>query len=132
MKFDTPSTSASSYLKVPVAWGNHLPHPTRCLLTIYGEISYYSFDNSLLTGVTLVLESLWTDETKLSPDTNLLVNDLIENNARIKISRNPSMEERDILKKLPHHSKSMRFQLLKRRHGCELFFQQTDSWKTRD
>ena len=99
MKFDTPSTSASSYIKIPVVWGNQFPNPSRCIIAVYAvyeEISYFSLVKRL-SGVRLLLESLWSDGIVMTQETSSFVEQFLQKCDQLQISRHPKEEEKEII-----------------------------------
>ena len=92
------------YFKVPVVWGDSYPktnHMIVAVFSVYAEISFMGiFHQQKVSGIHIVLESVWIDNLTLSEETLSLVRRFVKENSRLKISRNLTHLEKEKIMKV--------------------------------
>ena len=89
--------------KVAIAWGNSFPIAHKHIMAIFNIFAHVKYfynrsNDAVVSGIMLVLESMWTDDSALTKDGKFMIDCFIKNNAKILVSRHPdSIEKQSIL-----------------------------------
>ena len=102
--------------KIPIVWGDSFPvtnHMIVAVFSVYVEISFIGIlRQQQVSGIYIVLESVWTDDFRLSEETLSLVRTFIKENSMLKISRNLTLVEKQKVMKVSMETKAREIEFL--------------------
>ena len=89
--------------KIAIAWGNSFPIAHKHIMAIFNIFAhvkcfYNRSNDAVVSGIMLVLESMWTDNSALTKDEKFMTDCFVKNNAETLVSKHPdSIEKQWIL-----------------------------------
>ena len=102
--------------KIPIVWGDSFPvtnHMIVAVFSVYAEISFIGvLHQQKVSGIYIVLESVWTNDFKLSEETLSLVRTFVKENSMLKISRNLTPVEKQKVMKVLMETKAREIESL--------------------
>ena len=103
-------------LKIPIVWGDSFPVTNYMIVAVfsfYAEISFIGIlHEQKVSGIYILLESVWTDDFRLSEETLSLVRTFIKENSMLKISRNLTLVEKQKVMKESMETKAREIESL--------------------